>query len=238
LEWFRSAAAPPCCGLRARRSLRERGLPERNEKYSTSQGVEKNVKGICPASVSAKDQQPSAYSPKTGLFYVPTNHLCMDYETIQVSYVAGQPYVGAIVNMYGADHGQQLGRFIAWDAAKGKEVWQIPERWALWSGALATAGDVVFYGTMDGMAKAVDAQTGKVLWQQRLPSGLRADGLEAPPAAVELRPFNPGGNDHEFLAGVLTAIAAAAVGATMSRRRGSSMRSERPQPSILIPHLR
>jgi lanthanide-dependent methanol dehydrogenase len=148
------------------------GLPERDERYSTSRGVENNVQGICPASVGSKDQQPSAYSPKTGLFYVPTNHLCMDYEPIDIAYVAGQPYVGAIVEMYGANHGQQLGRFIAWDAAKGKEVWEIPERWAVWSGALATGGDVVFYGTMDGMAKAVDAHDGKVLWQQRLPSGI------------------------------------------------------------------
>ena len=148
------------------------GLPERDPKYSTNKGIEINVQGICPASVGSKDQQPSAYSPKTGLFYVPTNHLCMDYEPIQISYVAGQPYVGAIVSMYGANHGNELGRFIAWDAAKGKEVWQIPERWAVWSGALATGGDVVFYGTMDGMAKAVDAHDGKLLWQQRLPSGI------------------------------------------------------------------
>ena len=148
------------------------GLPERVKQYSTSQGTEVNVKGICPAALGTKDQQPSAFSPKTRLFYVPTNHLCMDYEPIDISYVAGQPYVGAIVNMYGAGPGDELGRFIAWDAAKGKIVWQVPERWAVWSGALATGGDVVFYGTMDGFAKAVDAETGKVLWQQKLPSGI------------------------------------------------------------------
>ena len=148
------------------------GLPELDERYSNNKGAEVNTRGICPASIGTKDQQPSAYSPKTGLFYVPTNHVCMDYEPIQISYVAGQPYVGAIVEMYGAHHGNELGRFVAWDAAKGKEVWHIPERWAVWSGALATAGDVVFYGTMDGMAKAVDARDGKVLWQQRLPSGI------------------------------------------------------------------
>ena len=45
-------------------------------------------------------------------------------------------------------------------------------RWAVWSGALATGGDVVFYGTMDGWAKAVDAHNGKELWSTRLPSGI------------------------------------------------------------------
>ncbi len=148
------------------------GLPVRDEKYSTSKEAEVNVKDICPASVGAKDEQPSAYSPKTGLFYVPTNHLCMNYEPVEIQYVAGQPYVGAIVEMFGANHGKQLGRFIAWDATKGKIAWQIPERWAVWSGALATAGNVIFYGTMDGWAKAVDARTGKELWKQRLPSGI------------------------------------------------------------------
>jgi lanthanide-dependent methanol dehydrogenase len=147
------------------------GAPVRVAKYSTSQGVDNNVKGICPASIGSKDQQPAAYSPRTRLFYVPTNHVCMDYEPIDITYVAGQPYVGAIVSMYGADKGK-LGRFIAWDATTGRTVWEIPENWAVWSGALATGGDVVFYGTMDGYAKAIDARSGKELWQQKLPSGI------------------------------------------------------------------
>ena len=66
----------------------------------------------------------------------------------------------------------QLGRFIAWDARAGRAVKEIPENWAVWSGALATGGNVVFYGTMDGYAKAVDARSGQVLWQQKLPSGI------------------------------------------------------------------
>jgi lanthanide-dependent methanol dehydrogenase len=148
------------------------GLPVRVQKYSTNQGAEVNVEGICPASIGSKDQQPAAYSPRTKLFYVPTNHVCMDYEPLNIVYVAGQPYVGAIVSMYGANHGHELGRFIAWDATKGRTVWQIPEDWAVWSGALVTGGDVVFYGTMDGHAKAVDAHDGKVLWQEKLPSGI------------------------------------------------------------------
>ncbi len=148
------------------------GRPVRDEKYSTNQGVNNNIEGICPASIGSKDQQPAAYSPRTHRFYVPTNHVCMDSEPIDIAYVAGQPYVGAIVSMYGAHKGNQLGRFIAWDATTGRTVWEIPENWAVWSGALATGGDVVFYGTMDGYAKAVDADSGKVLWQQKLPSGI------------------------------------------------------------------
>lgn len=57
------------------------GRPQVVAKYSTQQnGEDTNSTGICPAALGTKDQQPAAYSPKTGLFYVPTNHVCMDYE--------------------------------------------------------------------------------------------------------------------------------------------------------------
>ena len=51
-------------------------------------------------------------------------------------------------------------------------MWSDPEKFSVWSGALATAGDVVFYGTLEGYEKAVDAQSGKLLWQVKLPSGI------------------------------------------------------------------
>jgi len=137
------------------------------------QGEDVNVQGICPAALGTKDQQPAAYSPETKLFYVPTNHVCMDYEPFKVSYTAGQAYVGATLAMYPApnSHGG-MGNFIAWDATKGKIVWSIPEQFSAWGGALATAGDVVFYGTLEGYLKAVDAQTGDLLYKFKTPSGI------------------------------------------------------------------
>jgi PQQ-dependent dehydrogenase (methanol/ethanol family) len=130
-----------------------------------------NTEGICPAAIGFKDQQPSAYSPKTGFNYVPTNNICMDYEGVEVKYAAGQPYVGAIVRMFPGPGGNR-GRFIAWDPKAGKVVWEIKENLAAYGGALATAGGVVFYGTMEGWLKAVDATTGKLLWQFKTPSGI------------------------------------------------------------------
>lgn len=149
------------------------GLPDRVAKYSTDHnGVDVNTTGICPAALGTKDQQPSAYSPRTGLFYVPTNHVCMDLEPFEVEYTAGQPYVGATVNMYPAPGGTHLGNFIAWDARVGKIVWSNPERFSVWSGALATATDVVFYGTLEGYLKAVDAQSGRELYRFKTASGI------------------------------------------------------------------
>jgi PQQ-dependent dehydrogenase (methanol/ethanol family) len=149
------------------------GLPERVKQYSTeASGQDVNTKGVCPAALGSKDQQPASYSPKTGLFYVPTNHICMDYEPFKVAYQAGQPYVGATLTMYPAPGGDNLGNFIAWDAVKGKIVWSNPEPFSVWSGALATAGGVVFYGTLEGYLKAVDAKTGKQLYRFKTPSGI------------------------------------------------------------------
>ncbi|MBO0765659.1 MAG: methanol/ethanol family PQQ-dependent dehydrogenase [Hyphomicrobiaceae bacterium] len=150
------------------------GRPQVVDKYSTfKNGADVNTKGICPAALGSKDQQPAAFSPTTGLFYVPTNHVCMDYEPFKVSYTAGQPYVGATLSMFPApgSHGG-MGNFIAWDAGEGKIKWSIPEKFSAWGGALATAGGVVFYGTLEGYLKAVDEKDGKELFKFKTPSGI------------------------------------------------------------------
>jgi lanthanide-dependent methanol dehydrogenase len=149
------------------------GRPLVVPQYSTEHnGEDVNSKGICPAALGSKDEQPAAYSPETHLFYVPTNHVCMDYEPFKVSYTAGQPYVGATLSMYPPPGENNMGNFIAWDGSNGKIVWSIPEQFSVWSGALATAGNVVFYGTLEGYLKAVDAKTGKELYKFKTPSGI------------------------------------------------------------------
>jgi PQQ-dependent dehydrogenase (methanol/ethanol family) len=149
------------------------GRPKVVDQYSTEHnGEDKNSKNICPAALGTKDEQPAAYSPETGLFYVPTNHVCMDYEPFRVSYTAGQPYVGATLAMYPPQGESNMGNFIAWDAKVGKIVWSLPEQFSVWSGALATSGGVVFYGTLEGYLKAVDAKTGKELYKFKTASGI------------------------------------------------------------------
>jgi glucose dehydrogenase len=149
------------------------GRPAVVAQYSTEQnGEDVNSQNICPAALGTKDQQPAAFSPKTGMFYVPTNHVCMDYEPFKVSYTAGQPYVGATLAMYPPKGEENMGNFIAWDAGTGKIVWSKPELFSVWSGALATAGDVVFYGTLEGYLKAIDANSGDELYKFKTPSGI------------------------------------------------------------------
>lgn len=131
----------------------------------------KVVRDICPNASGAKDWNPSAFSPRTGFLYLPHANLCMDFEATEANYIAGTPYVGAQVRMKPGPGGHR-GEFSAWDIRAGKEVWTIRERFPVWSGALVTAGDVAFYGTMEGWFKAVDARSGKLLWQFRTGSGI------------------------------------------------------------------
>jgi len=133
--------------------------------------IGKVVRDICPAAPGMKDWQPSAFSPRTGLLYVPHQNLCMDEEGTEANYIAGTPFVGMNVKMY-AGPGGNRGELLAWDIVNRKKVWAVPEAFPAWSGALTTAGDVVFYGTMEGWFKALDAKTGKVLWQFKTGSGI------------------------------------------------------------------
>jgi PQQ-dependent dehydrogenase (methanol/ethanol family) len=131
------------------------------------------ARDICPAAPGMKDWQPTAFSPRTGLLYIPHNNLCMDYEGLEANYIAGTPYVGANVKMYPGPGGHR-GEFTAWDPVAQKAVWKVNEFFPAWGGALVTGGDIVFYGTMDGWFKALDARTGKELWKQKVSSGIIA----------------------------------------------------------------
>ena len=145
------------------------GIPQRVEAKQPRTGVK--VTDICPYLIGGKDQQPAAFSPRTKLFYVPGNRLCMTWESLHVNYIEGTPFMGAFTEGAPVDPAAQ-GEFFAWDAATGTKAWRILERFPVWSGALATAGDVVFYGTMDRFFKAVDARTGAILFQTQLDSGI------------------------------------------------------------------
>jgi PQQ-dependent dehydrogenase (methanol/ethanol family) len=131
----------------------------------------KVVRDIAPAAPGGKDWQPCAYSPRTGWIYIPHQSLTMDFESTEVNYIAGTPYVGANVKMY-ANPGDKRGEFCAWDPVAKTNKWQIKEDFPVWSGALVTGGDVAFYGTLEGWFKAVDARTGKQLWQFKTGSGI------------------------------------------------------------------
>ena len=132
-----------------------------------------NVKlvNVCPPDIGGKDWQPAAASPRTGLVYADIFNICMDVTDHDASYIPSSPYDGMDMHRYPAPGGN-LGEFIAWNPATGKKVWSIKEAYMTMSGVLVTAGDVAFYGTADGWFRGVDARSGKVLWSQKLGSGI------------------------------------------------------------------
>src|SRR6185369_6831103 len=107
----------------------------------------------------------------TGLVYIPHNNLCQDQVVMEANYISGTPFVGADVKMY-AGPGGNRGVFTAWDPMKRRAAWEIKEDLRVWSPALATAGNVVFYGPMDGWFKAVDARSCRLLWRFKAGSGI------------------------------------------------------------------
>jgi PQQ-dependent dehydrogenase (methanol/ethanol family) len=135
----------------------------------------------CPSPIGARGDEPAAYSPHTGLFYVPVRHTCMGYRPVgagrgpSLSAAAQTARVDSFLLPAGTvmkDGSSHMGMVIAWDGARARPTWSVPEPWPVMSGVLVTAGDVVFYGTLDGYLKAVDAKTGKSLWQFKVPSGV------------------------------------------------------------------
>ena len=155
------------------KSSKTYGRPLVVSKYSTDHnGEETNTRGVCPSTVGAKNVNPAAYSPLTDLFYVPVTHICMDYEPFRVTYAAGQPYTGADTSVYPPSGETEMGGLIAWDAKVGKIIWSNKEPFAVASGSLITAGGVVFYGTLEGYLKAVDAESGRDLYKFKTPSGI------------------------------------------------------------------
>lgn len=131
------------------------------------------TRNICPSSTGAKDVQPSAFSLRTGLLYIPAHNICMDYEGIEANYIAGTPYLGASVRMFpGPGTGGLRGELVAWDPIAARKVCGVMEDLPLWSGVLATGGDLVFYGTMDGWFKAIDARDCRELWKFKTGSGI------------------------------------------------------------------
>ncbi len=145
------------------------GLPVRDPEYSTH--MDHEAKGICPSAMGYHNQGIESYDPNRQLFFMGVNHICMDWEPFMLPYRAGQFFVGATLNMYPGPKGT-LGQVKAMNAVTGEFEWEVQEKFAVWGGTTATAGDLVFYGTLDGYIKALNSKTGEELWKFKLPSGV------------------------------------------------------------------
>jgi PQQ-dependent dehydrogenase (methanol/ethanol family) len=127
----------------------------------------------CPSAMGGKDQQPCAIDPKEpNKAYCPTNNWCMELEPQERTHTQqGTVYVFANVFMYPEKPGI-TGKVKKFDVLTGKTDWEIPDQYPNWGGTLVTDGGLVFYGSLGGDFRAVDRDSGKVLWQRKLASGI------------------------------------------------------------------
>lgn len=132
--------------------------------------------GICPTPLGGKDYVPASFSPATGLFYLPSNNLCYEIEPLKAVYIKGAPFQGADTNLSPGPGGYG-GALIAWNPVTGAPAWSVHETLPVYAGTLATAGGLVFYGTLDGHFKAVSAKTGAVLFNTVLDCGIGSNPI-------------------------------------------------------------
>jgi len=131
------------------------------------------AKDICPNLIGGKNWQPMSFNPQTGLVYIPTNNVCMDWAVSDVSYKRGVFYLGAEFPTKEGPGGF-LGELVAWDPVANKKVWGVKEDLPFNGGTLSTGGNLVFSGNLHGDFRAYDAKTGKVLWSKNLGTGIGA----------------------------------------------------------------
>jgi methanol dehydrogenase (cytochrome c) subunit 1 len=151
------------------------GQPVRDPEYGTR--MDHKGTEICPSAMGYHNQGHDSYDPTKQLFYMGINHICMDWEPFMLPYRAGQFFVGATLWMYPGPKGDRqnylgLGQIKAYNAITGDYKWEKMERFSVWGGTLSTAGNLVFYGTLDGFLKARNSDTGELLWKYKLPSGV------------------------------------------------------------------
>ena len=145
----------------------------------SADGKKGTVVFAAPSFLGGKNQQPMAYSPDTGYFYVPANEWGMDIWNEPVAFKKGAAFLGAgfTIKTLNDDY---IGALRAIDPASGKIVWEEKNGAPLWGGAMTTKGGLVFYGTPEGELRALDAKTGKPLW-----SFNTGTGIVAPPITWE-----------------------------------------------------
>ena len=130
---------------------------------------------FCPAMRGARNWRPEAFSPQTGLLYVPAvNNYCSSMEGRAVEYRPGRPFTGARIESFRRDGTDHIGELQAWDLHSGRRVWTQEFPTAAGS-VLATGGELVFADS-GGVLHAFDALSGELLWryraERRRPTGI------------------------------------------------------------------
>ncbi len=128
---------------------------------------------ICPSAAGSKSWNSMAYSPRTGLLYIPANEICSDVTPNNNAPDEGQNYMNGDFPVKLPPGRSTYSHIDAWDPVTGKRVWSVPYKYVLLASMLATAGDLVFTGNPEGEFFALDAKSGNRLWSYQTGAGHR-----------------------------------------------------------------
>ncbi|MEI8208502.1 MAG: PQQ-binding-like beta-propeller repeat protein [Methylococcales bacterium] len=129
---------------------------------------------VCPSPLGAHGWEPSSYSPKStsanpsGLFFVPTFNFCASIAVNKAQFISGAPYMGMDMALTLQPGAKGQGTLLAWDPYNHKPAWKVDEAYPIYGGILSTAGDIVFYTTLDKSFKAINANTSAPLFKASL----------------------------------------------------------------------
>jgi alcohol dehydrogenase (cytochrome c) len=139
---------------------------------------------VCPGALGTTNFMAPTYDPQTGLFYVTARDQCDIFSTAPQPYEAGHAFYGSAY--FPSEEAKPfLGVLKAIDPATGQIKWKFEHTSPTWSGALSTAGGLVFSGDAEGNLIAFDAKAGKPLWHFQMggavyaaPIAFAVDGKE------------------------------------------------------------
>ena len=152
----------------------ERGVPIIDPDNRPSMGHP--VKDVCPAWIGGKNWQPISFNPDTGLVYIAANNMCSAMKSVDIAYRRGVFYLGSDFNVFGGPGGYN-GALMAWDPVARKKAWEIKLPLPYNGGTMTTAGNLVFFGDITGIFHALDAKTGRPLWQINVGTGIGAGAM-------------------------------------------------------------
>lgn len=135
------------------------------------------TKLVCPSAIGAKNWNQAAYSLRTGWIYIPVQEACNEITGREQEPVEGRSFIGGSWVFKAPLGGKVEGYVGAYDPVTGAQQWTVPATTWILASILATAGDVIFSGDPEGNFFALDARTGKRLWNFQTGGGHRGSAI-------------------------------------------------------------
>ena len=149
---------------------------------------------MLPGANGGVEWSPMAVNPELNMAYALNLHQPMTYHVEASKYPGGKLWLGGAFKVIGDE--KQWGRLAAVNYNTGKMDWHFDTAEPLIGGALATAGGLVFYGEGNGLFRALDAKSGKLLWEHNCGAGANAMPVSYAVGGKQYVAMGCGGNNQ------------------------------------------